>query len=68
MFKDWFHRLLKKDYIASPQETLNKNNIYYKKDLKKAMNLTKFARAFYFPEKPSAYYYDSSGNKIDISF
>ena len=68
MFKCWFHKLVQSDYVTIPQVVLNKNNIYYKKDLKKAMNLTKFARAFYFPDKPSAYYYNNSGNKIDISF
>lgn len=68
MFVDWFCKLLKGDFISCPQLKLKNNKIYYKKDLKKAMNLTKFARAFYFPDKPSAYYYDSSGKKKDISF
>jgi len=68
MFTDWFYKLLQVDYVSCPQLKLKNNRIYYKKDLKNAMDLTKFARAFYFPGKPSAYYYDSSGKKKDISF
>ena len=48
MFQSWFHKLLKEDYISSPQNEVEAN-IYYHKDLNKAKDLTKYYRAFTFP-------------------
>ena len=67
MFKNWYHDLLNQDYQAVPQDT-SKGKNYYLKDLQKAKNLTKFAKAFYFPSKESAYYYNDKHEKIYISY
>tara|TARA_R110002020_G_scaffold339183_3_gene554348 strand:+ start:2486 stop:3094 length:609 start_codon:yes stop_codon:yes gene_type:complete len=67
MFKDWYIDLLNDNYIASPQ-ALKEGNNYYIKDLQKAKNLTKFVKAFYFPEKEPAYFYNDRMEKIYIHY
>jgi len=62
MFKDWFHDLLNEDYVAVSQN-LKDGNTYLRRDLQKAKNLTKYIKAFHFPGKESAYYFNSSGEK-----
>ena len=68
MFKQWFHKLLIKDFVAHSQKNTNKKIVYLKKDLKKALDLTKFIKAFYFPGKESPYYYNSESEKIYIEY
>ena len=41
---------------------------YYKKDLQKAKNLTRFVKAFYFPNKESGYYINDKAEKIYLNF
>lgn len=53
MFKAWIHRLVEGHYKAYPQAD---GRIYYRKDLEKAKDLTRFKRAFTFEGKESAYY------------
>jgi methionyl-tRNA formyltransferase len=67
MFKDWLPRLLAGEYEAYPQ---NENNarIYYRKDLEKIKNLTKYVRALHFKGKESAYYINDKGDKIYIRY
>jgi len=67
MFKDWYFDLLNNNYIASPQ-ALKEGKNYYIKDLQKAKNLTKFVKAFYFPEKEPAYFYNDRMEKIYIHY
>ena len=66
MFKRWF------PVIASGQEMKEHNQeagrIYYRKDLEKAKDLTKFIKAFTFEGKESAYYFNSLGEKIYIRY
>lgn len=67
MFKDWYRDLLVGNYIAVPQNP-NKGTVYRKRDLQKAMNLTKFARAFHFPEKPPAFFINDKSEKIYLHY
>ena len=67
MFKDWYEDLLRQDYVALPQDA-RMGKMYYKKELQKARNLTKFAKAFYFPNKKKAFYYNSKNEKIYINY
>jgi methionyl-tRNA formyltransferase len=64
MFKNWYLKLLNKDFLVKPQTKHCK--IYKYKDLEKQKNITKFVKAFYFPGKESLYYYNKSGNKVFI--
>ena len=67
MFKDWYVDLLHGNYTAIPQRK-NKGKLYYKKDLQKAKNLTRFVKALYFPSKEPAYYINSKTEKIYLNF
>ena len=67
MFKDWFLDLLTENYIAVEQHLYN-SKLYYRKDLNKARNITRYIKAFHFPDKESAYYINSKGTKIYINF
>jgi methionyl-tRNA formyltransferase len=66
MFKNWYIDLLEENYTAVSQKKNDK--IYLKKDLQKAKNLTKFVKAFYFPGKESAYYYNRKLEKVYLKF
>lgn len=68
MFQQWYHKLLASEYTSTKQLTTNKKPLYKRKHLKYAMNLTKFARAFYFPDKEPPYFYDRSGEKKYIDY
>ena len=67
MFKDWYEDLLKQNYAAFPQNA-RMGKMYYKKELQKARNLTKFAKAFHFPNKKKAFYYNSKNEKVYINY
>lgn len=67
MFKEWFLKLLSGEYVAYPQNE-SKARIYYRKDLEKVKDLTKFIRALHFKGKESAFYYNSNGVKIYIKY
>lgn len=67
MFKDWYVDLLNGDYVATPQEISEGKN-YYIRDLQKAKNLTKFVKAFHFPNKEPSYYYNDEMEKIYIHY
>jgi methionyl-tRNA formyltransferase len=67
MFKNWFELLLKDDYVAIKQDE-TKAGIYYRKDLEKIKDLTKYVRALTFDNKESAYYINNSGDKVYIEF
>lgn len=67
MFKDWYIDLLNGKYEAVPQKR-NEGKLYFKKDLQKVKNLTKFVKAFYFPNKESAFYFNDKNEKIYLNF
>lgn len=60
MFKDWVGSF-PTNYEPIQQES---GRIYYRKDLEKAKDLTKFVRAFTFEGKEDAFYINSQGEKI----
>lgn len=53
MFKAWLHRLVGGHYKAHPQQ---EGRTYYRKDLERARDLTRYRRAFQFEGKPHAFY------------
>jgi len=65
MFHKWFPRLITKEYTAYPQDE-SKAHTYYRKDLEKVRDLTRYVRAFGFPGKPSAFYKDRLGNSHEL--
>ena len=67
MFKDWYLDLLSGKFISVPQK-VNQGKLYKKSDLQRAKNLTRFAKAFYFPNKESAYYFNSNSEKIFLEY
>jgi methionyl-tRNA formyltransferase len=68
MFKDWYCDLMEEKYIAVPQRNSKLYKTYYRKDLEKAKDLTRFAKAFYFPKKESAYYINQKSEKIYLDY
>ena len=67
MFREWYHDLLSGNYVATPQQS-KKYKTYYRKDLDKAKNLTRFAKAFHFPGKESAFYINQKLEKIYLNY
>jgi len=67
MFTEWFGDLLVGNYNATKQPVEN-NKLYLRKDLDEAKDLSRFIRAFYFPSKESAYYYNVFGKKVYIHY
>ena len=67
MFRDWFVNILLGKFDSIPQEK-NEGSIYLRKDLNMAKNITNIMRAFYFPGKESAYYFNDSNEKIHLKF
>lgn len=63
MFKKWFEKIVKLNYVATPQDH-SKARMYTRKDLQDAKDLTKFSRAFTFFDKENAFYINSKGEKI----
>lgn len=66
LFKKWFKKLLVGDYTAIPQT--EKGHIYYRKDLAKAKDLTRHARAFTFEGKDNCFYRNKYGEKIELKY
>lgn len=67
MFKEWFKKLLRGNYTSQPQPEGNYKT-YYRKDLQESLDLTRFAKAFSFPNKQKAFYYNHKNEKIFINF
>ena len=65
MFKGWFDRLLDGRAVGQPQDE-KQARTYYRRDLQKARDLTRFVRASAFQDKPPAYYLDSDGNEHEV--
>lgn len=65
IFCEWLYRMVNGEYDAHIQES---GRIYYRKDLEKARDITRIIRAFTFEGKPNAFYINSKGKKIDITY
>jgi methionyl-tRNA formyltransferase len=64
LFREYFPRLLSGDYEATPQRGAART--YYRRDLRAAMDLTRFVRAFTFEGKEPAYYTDRNGDRVEL--
>ena len=67
MFKEWFVRILEGKFTKIKQREEN-SRLYYRRDLHKIKDLSKYIRALHFPGKESAFYFNSEGDKIYINF
>lgn len=67
MFKSWFTDLVFGNYTPVKQRELSRKP-YLRKDLQKAKDLTRFAKAFCFKGKETAFYYNDKNEKIYINF
>lgn len=68
MFKKYFIQLLDGSFKIQSIQDESKAKIYYRKDLEKAKDLTKFVRALTFKGKENAYYYNAKGEKIYLDY
>ena len=67
LFKEYFHKLLLKDYEAVFVEK-KPNSLYTRKMLDDIRDITRLMRATYFPEKEGLYYEDFKGTKTIIEY
>lgn len=67
MFKDWFKDLLNDNYTSVPQNK-NRGRTYFRKDLQRQKNLTKFVKAFCFEGKDPAFFVNEAGKKIILYY
>ncbi len=67
MFRSWFKNLLNENYTTT-QQVDSESAIYYRKDLNKAKDLTRFIRGLHFPGKESSYYLNNQGVKVYLEF
>lgn len=67
MFRRHFDSLLHGTYETMPQDE-SQARLYYRKDLDRAKDLTRFARAFHFTGKEQAYYFNAKGEKIYLKY
>lgn len=67
MFKNWFARIVDGSYPISPQKECDAHT-YYRRDLRKAADLTRYVRALHFPGKEGAYYINSKGERIELEW
>lgn len=67
LFRQYFLTMLRGDYKIKKQ---NENNakMYYRRDLQKARDLSKYVRAFTFPGKEDAFYKDNRGFTHKIKY
>tara|TARA_Y100000593_G_C4302974_1_gene334317 strand:+ start:818 stop:1426 length:609 start_codon:yes stop_codon:yes gene_type:complete len=66
-FKDRFIDILNEDYITSKQNMSNRK-IYSYSQLDDILDLTKYMRSTYFPGKSGPYFYNKSGEKIELFY
>lgn len=65
LFCQWLPELLDGKYEAHAQDS---GRIYYRKDLERVKDITRYIRAFTFDGKESAYYINSQGKKIYVTY
>lgn len=63
LFKRFLPSIIAGDHILVPQQT-DKVRIYYRKDLIKEKDVTRYVRAFTYEGKESAYYLNRAGDKV----
>tara|TARA_B100000287_G_C20674248_1_gene794635 strand:+ start:5330 stop:5935 length:606 start_codon:yes stop_codon:yes gene_type:complete len=66
-FKEKFYIILEKKYKTIKQD-FSKRNLYSYNDLDTLLDLSKYMRATYFPDKTSPYYYDESNKKQEVNY
>jgi methionyl-tRNA formyltransferase len=66
LFTKWFKRLLVGDYEA--KEQTEKGAIYYRKDLNKAKDLTRYVRAFTFKGKDNCFFRNKYGQRVELKY
>ncbi len=67
LFKDRFQSILKGEYRAWDQNE-SVARLYYRKELEKARDLTRFVRAFTFEGKPNAYFINRKGERVELEY
>lgn len=66
MFKNWLPAILRgRIALMKKQED---GRIYYRKDLEKVKDLTRYVRAFTFKGKDNAYFINKKGEKIELKY
>jgi methionyl-tRNA formyltransferase len=65
MFQRWFDRIVSGDYTVISQDKW-RGRIYYRRDLEREKDLTRYARAFEFADKERAFYYNRKGEKVEL--
>ena len=66
-FKNKLYIILNKNYKTYKQD-FSKRKVYTYKDLDKLLNLSKYMRATYFPNKLNPYYYNKRLKKIEVEY
>ena len=67
MFQKWFIRLVNFDYKVIPQNH-SIAKLYTRKDLQRAKDVSRLARAFTFYDKEKAFYINNKGKKIYLEY
>lgn len=67
LFKAFFEKIVTGKYKTFPQDNASAR-MYFRKDLEKAKDITRIARAFAFPGKEQAYWKDAKGEKHYLSY
>ena len=67
MFHKWFRRLVDNEYQSTPQFEAAAHT-YYRKDLEKVLDLTRYVRAFTYEGKPSSFYTTKDGTKCILGW
>lgn len=67
MFKKWFPYIINNQYDAIEQDKW-RGRMYYRRDLEREKDLTRFAKAFSFEGKENAYYFNRRGERIELQW
>jgi methionyl-tRNA formyltransferase len=67
MFKNMFLKLLEND-LNSKAQNIKKRKVYNYKQLDNLFNITDFMRATYYPNKPTPFFYNKNGEKINLYY
>lgn len=66
LFRTYFHHLLFETYQVPYRQDERKARLYYRRDLQRARDLTRFVRAFTFGGKEPAYYVNAKGERVEV--
>ena len=67
MFRNMFLKLLEND-LNSKAQNIKKRKVYNYKQLDNLFNITDFMRATYYPNKPTPFFYNKNGEKINLYY